>query len=265
MNIIIVDDEHLALGAISRVINDLYPMSTVNTFSSASKAIEYTSKNKVDIAFLDIELPGTNGLELASELQKLLPGINIIFTTGHAEYALPALNLFASGYLLKPITAEAVKKEIENLRHPLNSVRKIVRVQTFGNFEVFINDQPLPFNRNKSKELLAYLIDRNGAVISRRELASVLWEDKDYSRSTQTHLQIIIADLFGVLKSVEAEEILIKRSGGLAVDTKKLDCDFYKLLRGDLQAVNSFHGEYMANYSWSKFTEGSLSSLVGKY
>lgn len=258
MNMIAVDDERLALRALEQVVRSLYPDSLLLCFTSPTKALEYAQAHRVDIAFLDVEMGGMSGLELAQALRTAYDRTNIIFTTGHPKYALPAFSLSPSGYLLKPVTPDAVAKEIENLRHPVENVKKAVRIQTFGHFEVFVDGKPLPFGRTKSKELLAYLVDRKGAGITRKELAAILWGDQEYTRSIQTHLQILITDMMRALQDAGVGDVVIHQRGSFAVDTARVDCDYFRFIRGDSGALDTYAGEYMTNYSWAEFTQGSL-------
>lgn len=87
-----------------------------------------------------------------------------------------AFQLHASGYIMKPVTVKAVEEELRNLRYslPEPSVQPL-RVQAFGNFEVFYKGQPVHFSRSRTKELFAYLIDRRGAGSTMGELISILW------------------------------------------------------------------------------------------
>lgn len=262
MNIIAVDDERLALRALKDELTKLYPSSYTKCFSSPREALEYAQSTQVDVAFLDIEMGGMSGLLLAKGLKEAHARTNIIFVTGHSQYALSAFDLTPSGYLLKPITAEAILKEMDDLRYPLSREDKRVRIQTFGNFEVFVDGEPLVISRNRAKELLAYIVDRRGALVTRRELATVLWEGKEYNRAAQGYLQVLISSLIKALRKKNVEDILIHKNAAYAIDEKKVDCDFYRFIRGDASAVNNYNGEYMANYSWAMFTEGMLTEKI---
>ncbi|MEG0379241.1 MAG: two-component system response regulator, partial [Eubacterium sp.] len=70
-----------------------------------------------------------------------------------------------------------------------------IRVQTFGNFEIFVGGKAMKFKRSRSKEVLAYLIDRQGAGACTRELAAVIWGDEPYTRSRQKQMQVLIHEL----------------------------------------------------------------------
>jgi len=213
----------------------------------------------MDVAFLDIHMPGRDGVELARELKTINPRINIIFATGFSNFMKEGFDMHASGYLLKPITAEAVKREMDNLRNPVEwDTGKRVRVITFGNFEVYVDNVPVKFERKQSKEILAYLIDKRGTSVTYAELAAVLWEDGEYDRTQQKNLQVYIASLAKSLNNAGVKDLILKNRSGILVNTTLVDCDYYRFLDGDVRAINSFTGQYMSAYSWAEFTTGYL-------
>ncbi|WP_310602777.1 response regulator [Anaerosporobacter sp.] len=261
MNMIAVDDEQSALNAIERALNNREQSATLASFLYADEALAYAKENRVDIAFLDIEMNEINGLILAKRLKEIYGNTNIIFVTGYDEYALEALRIKASGYILKPIDAEQVANELDSLRYPIKQEEEGVRIQCFGNFEVFLDGKPINFKRPKSKEILAYLVDRKGVNVSKKELAAILWEDEPYSRSMQSHLHILITELEQTLLKAGIDNLFLKQKGFYSVDVSNFVCDFYDYEKGYVSAVNSYHGEYMTNYSWAMFTEGKLGNV----
>lgn len=140
---------------------------------------------------------------------------------------------------------------------------KRVRVQTFGNFEVFCDGKPLHFRRSRAKELFAYLIDRRGAGSTMGELLSILWEGRPDSASVRSQLRSLITDLRQAFREQGAQAPIIRRRDLLAVDPSQVDCDYYRFLAGDRKAVNAFRGEYMSNYSWAEITVGALQQKEG--
>lgn len=262
MNVIAVDDEIFALNDLLEVLEECLPNTEVKGFLKAEEAIEYSKNNNIDIAFLDIEMNNLTGIQLAGMLLQNNEKTNIIFVTGYSEYALEAFSVYASGYILKPAEKKSVLDALSKLRYPVKEARPMVVVKTFSNFEIYVNDVPLHFPRAKSKELIAYLIHKNGTGCSLKELASVIFEDKEYNSSLQRQLQTIIAAMMKTLNSQGVGDIVIKRYNHLSIDTNKIDCDYYNFLNGDETAINSYSGEYMMNYSWGEFTVGYLDSKV---
>ena len=112
---IAVDDEILMLGALVKAVSASPDIREVSKFSSCEAALEFVKSNPVDIAFLDINMRGMGGLALAENILAARPNCKIVFCTGYEEYAIPAFKLHASGYLMKPISAEDVQAEIDNI------------------------------------------------------------------------------------------------------------------------------------------------------
>jgi len=104
MNIIAVDDEQFALELCEQTIRDVLPGCSLSAFVTPSKALSYAEKNRVDIAFLDIEMGGMSGIELAKRLKAIYGKTNIVFVTGYSEYALDSYAVSATDYLLKPLS-----------------------------------------------------------------------------------------------------------------------------------------------------------------
>lgn len=247
MQIIAVDDEKIALERLAAAIKKSQPDAAITGFRSPGAALYSAEKNQCDIAFLDVEMRELDGIALAKQLKMQSPKINIIFTTGYNEYALDAWDLAASGYLLKPITADMITKEIGSLRNPIvPRSGKRVRVHTFGNFEVYLDGRPVVFQLSKTKELFAYLVDRQGVLCSNNELMAALWEDE----VKESYFKKLRADLIAALP----QELFVRQWGKLGIVPEQLDCDYYEWLKGTPASINSYTGEYMTQYSWSERT-----------
>ena len=117
-NVIMVDDRKPILAGGLPVVEKVMPNAAVIGFTNASEAIEYAKENRVALAFLDIELRNTSGLELCHKLLKINPRTNVVFLTAYSEYSLDAWSTGASGFMLKPITPEGVREQLKNLRYP---------------------------------------------------------------------------------------------------------------------------------------------------
>ncbi len=262
MIFITVDDELLVLNNLTQILKEIEPKAYIYEFSSPKKALEFAKENIIDIAFLDIEMSSVSGIELAKKLKEIYNRTNIVFVTGYSQYAFDAFSVHASGYILKPVSEESIEKVLLHLAHPLPKRVAIgLNVKTFGNFEVFMNQTPVYFSRNKSKELFAYLIHKKGAGCTSKEIASVLFEDKPYSISLQKQVQTIISAMLKTLNEIGVSDVINKKFNHIAVDVTKINCDYYRFLNYEPEAVNEYMGEYMSNYSWAEFTIGDLDNL----
>lgn len=266
LKFLVVDDERLALNDLAEVLKRARPGCEVHAFCKPSQALTEIRKNgfRPGTAFLDIEMRGRTGFELAAELKRTLPSLKIVFVTAFSQYALKAYSVHACGYLMKPVTVEAVREELDCIGSlTLNAeAGKSLRVQCFGTFEVFHNAKPLEFSRSKCKELFAYLVDRRGASCSVKEIAAVLFEDREYGRSVKNQVEIFKSDLIKTLRAAGCEHVLVNGRNRLAINVPQIDCDYYRFLSGDIAAVNSYAGEYMAQYSWAEMTCATLSEKI---
>lgn len=259
MNIIAIDDEPLALDDLVRSLQTVRPSCAPLAFSNARDALRHVEQEPVDVAFLDIEMPGMNGLTLAKRFKELQPDMHIVFVTSYEQYALDAFALHATGYLLKPVKEDELKRELTFVYdHGPKGDRPRVRIQTFDGFEVYVDETPLSFKRSKTKELLALLVDRRGTSVTTREACAILWEDAPYGVSQRSYFQSIVADLRSALAAVHADDIIIKTWGNLALDIRAVDCDIYRFLDGDPVAVNAYRGSYLPAYSWAEFSTASI-------
>ena len=255
MKILCVDDEPLALEMLTEAIEEAQPDADLKAFRKQSELLEEARQNGCDIAFLDIHMRGMNGVELAKKLKEINPKMNIIFVTGYDEYTGDAMRLRASGYVMKPVTKEKLEEELRELRFPIEPKNDaILRVQCFGNFDVFTPDgKPVHFERSKSKEVFAYLVHRHGSSCTIKEIAAALFEDEPYDNKQQAYLQKIISAMMKSLRKVGAQKVVNKSYNNMSVNVDLLDCDYYRFLELDAGAVNSYYSEYMSQYYWADF------------
>lgn len=255
MLITVIDDEPLALKATAAAVREAIPSAEIVTFQKCSEFLEFAVSNTVDVAFLDINMRGVTGLELAEKLKETNPTVNIIFVTGYSEHKSAAMDMRASGYLMKPVVAADIAEEIRFLRFPVKEKAR-VRAKCFGNFSVEYDGKPMHFTYKKTEELLAYLIDRKGAPIGYGELSAILWEDDTHI----DYLKKLRADLLNTFKAHGLPDVIIARKGTLAIDCGRISCDYFDYLDKKDGALDAFIGEYMSQYSWAESTLGMLLS-----
>ena len=247
---IAVDDEPLMLGALTKAIKASSDIASVADFTSCEEALDFIKSNPADIAFLDINMRGMGGLSLAEKIIGACPGCKIVFCTGYEEYAIPAFKLHASGYLMKPISAGDVQVEIDNIKG-IRQREKPLTVKCFGNFEVFAKGEKLAFKRLKTKELFAFLVDRNGAGMTAKQICAVLFPDDTDDNKNAAYLRQLVLDLKNTLKTAGSEAVLCHETPCYSVDTNLLRCDYISYLE---TGKPEFYGEYMTQYSWAEQT-----------
>lgn len=251
MKILAVDDEHLALEMLVDAIKEACPGAEVLGFSNPVECLEEAKKGQFDAVFSDIQMPQMTGLEFSEKLRKLRPDVNIIFITAYDSFAVEAMNLHASGYLMKPVTAKKVERELKDLRYPKEAQENYkCRIQCYGNFEVFDRQGvPVHFKRSRSKEALAYIIHRRGASCTTREIAAVLFEDMPHDEQQANYMKKIMAALTQDLEAAGIGDIITRQRGSVACNTQNCNCDYF--LKPEKK--DDFDQEYMSQYSWAEY------------
>lgn len=252
MNILLVDDEVPALSELTDVVSSVLPSAQLLSFSRAHEAMDCAEATRIDVAFLDINMRFMDGLTMAKKLLDLYPMCNVIFCTAYADYALDAWGTYCSGYLLKPISPEKAREAIAHLRYPLLQQKKRVELRCFGNFDVLCDGRPVAFKYKKTRELLAYLTDCNGAEATTQEIMAAIFEENKPSYFGNIRL-----DLLDTFAELGVPEIVYAAYGRMRVMREAVDCDYFDYLDGKNAA---FRGEYMSQYSFAEKTCGELNA-----
>ena len=136
MRILCLDDEERALEMLEMCVKKAKPDADVWSFDDQEALLEDAAEYGCDVAFLDIHMRGMTGVEVAKRLKDINPKMNIIFVTGFSEYKGDAMDMKASGYIMKPVTKEDVERELNDLSYPSMLPKKdaLLKVQCFGNF-----------------------------------------------------------------------------------------------------------------------------------
>ena len=263
MLIFAIDDEPKMLRLLHRAIEEAAPEAAIMDFLLSQDALKAVTEQELrpDVVFSDIQMPPPTGLEFAVKLKKIAPRTKVVFVTGYEQYAAESYQIHAEGYILKPVRAQRIKEELEHIA-PVSAAARQDRltVRCFGYFEVFWNNEPLSFSRSKTKELFALLIDRRGSSCTAEEAIAALYEDtsQETMKNAKQNLRNLVNDMKNSLSAIGMSDVLIRRGSILALRTGLIDCDYLRMISGDMNAVNSYHGEYMEQYSWAELTKGTL-------
>lgn len=250
MNLLLIDDEQIMLEMLTDAVAEVLPSANRACFTNAKEGLDYAKDNIIDIAFLDINLMGSSGLDVAKKLNDLYPKVNIIFCTGYGKYAIDAFQMYASGFLQKPIWAENIKDAIEHLRFPVEQPKRL-SFRCFGNFEAYCDRKPIVFERKRTLELLAYLVDRNGVECSPQEIIAAIFEDEDKRR----YYNYLRNDLIKRFEELGLSDCLLMNRNGIGIVREKADCDYFDYLDGKIKRPPT---EYMTQFSFAEETLGGL-------
>ena len=262
MKVLAISEGTATHKALNRAFAEAVPDAELVACTTAAEALALPEMNTFDVAFVEISPSEIGGLEIVRKLKQLNPRMGIVFAAGVGEDTAYALGMCSPNFLMRPITTESLANVLEGLR--LLSVASggtdtRLFVRCFGEFEVFVNGQAVEFKRTKSKELLAFLVDRRGAVVSMRAVEAALWEEAPRpTRSSGSYLRTLVADLRRTLSECGHDDVLVRRPGQIGVDTTRVSCDYYDYLRGDPSALSRWCGEYMAQYAWAEATRAAL-------
>lgn len=254
MRYLVLDDEKLAADYLAALIKEVSENSTVDVLCNPQTAFDYVKKETYDVCFLDIQMPGIDGIEFAGKLKEINSKMNIIFVTGFSEHMGEAFKLDASDYIMKPATVDAIAHALENLRYPVgdgtigdNSAK--LQITCFGNFEVLVAGKPVKFKFDKTKELLAYLVNRRGARCNSGEVMAILWENDGHD----SYYRMLKKDLLDTFGELDCENFLFSARGQIGLlNIENIDCDYFKWYENPKKFRNLYKGEYMAQYSWAE-------------
>lgn len=263
---ILVDDDEISRTLFEKYCSTMQDVQLIGSFSDPRVALEYAKGHPFEFAVLDVIMPKLNGIELARQLKRLLPKLIPIFVTASDQFALDAYRLNAASYIIKPFDLPTVQEAVGRAKclcFP-NFEREKVHIRTFGHFDVFVHNKPIKFFRQKSKEILAYLINRNGGIATVDQIITALWEDQDLQTARASYYAAF-KDLRNDLKKSGIEEILISNRNQKSINVDCVDCDYYNFLHGDETALNAYSGHYMTDYSWAEETNAHCTSLKQLY
>ena len=252
MRAIIVDDEPIMIRRFMRLSSKIPDLNIVGQFESAEEALSYAKDYPVDIAFLDVAMPITNGIELAKELRKLRSDILIVFVSAYDEYIWDSNQIGGDYYIIKPYCLETLEMTMERVRLLALMQQKNVYIQTFGRFLVLKDGVPLPLS-GKPKEILALIVTRRGKEISNGEIYSTLWENRPYGNIEMTVYYNALRKLKSILKDADLSDLLVSTQRGQLVNTDLFDCDYYAWQDKNMSPRDRFEGEFLSEYSWGEY------------
>lgn len=191
MNAILVDDEPLALDFLERQIRKISGISIVRKFVDFNLKKDGAILQEIDIAFLDIEMPEMNGLELAGKILEIKPTMIIVFVTAFQEYAVQAFELDSLDYIVKPVQLDRLEKTLKRIEKkatyshesPLleNNILRINVCRELSFETTKDNPKIVQWRIAKAQELFLYLLLHAGKTVRKSELAELLWPDIDFS------------------------------------------------------------------------------------
>lgn len=281
---VVVDDELHAINLLKRYLNEYDMIEIVATFTDAIEAYRYLASNFVDIVFLDIEMPGINGLEIAHEILNMNHQTEIVFCTAYSQYAVEAFEVNAVDYLLKPIQKERFSRTLDRILMLLKNDANIlsddnynikniyqIQIKSFGEFNLYIETEKsnaIKFRISKAKELLALLNEHIGEKVYKDKILDLLFEEDVETTSKKLHLSTYY--LRKKFIEIGFKDQFCYENGFFLLKDSNIQSDaheFKKLYKKYYQGAekNVIFLERMLNLYKGNYMEGFYYSWIEKY
>lgn len=261
MKAIIISDDMLSSKKVINSIDTVKGVDIVKSFPELRDLKEFVSSNEIDVVFVDItssKKEKINFIQQVSTIKRVL----VVLISNSIKDLQEAYYLQTVGFLLKPLKENEIIEKLELIKHMYPFYAKRVEIKTFGNFSVCINGRAIHFPIKKSKEILAYLVNKQGTQVDWPTIAAEVLDEDLYDKTTYNRLHRYIECLKDTLKDYQIENILTCSKGYLSVNTKEFYCDLYAFFNGDQTSKNSYYGEYMYEYSWARSRAAYLDRII---
>lgn len=270
-----MDDEPLALVNMEKKLKEFNSIEVIKFFSTVKDLQAEGPSLDFQVAFLDVEMPGMNGLEIAQLLKKWNKNIFIVFVTAYRDYAIQAFEIHSIDYLLKPISKARLETTINRIQELLHLENKstplqirntpALTIQCFGGFVVLHNNKAVHWRTLKTKELFAFLFSNLNSQVPRDTIIEALWADTEFKKA-RVQLHTTVSYLRTTLSTLGYSEVIQYSNGCYILQIEDFQCDVHDLehiLNAKMETakfdvekaealIQSYQGEYMAalDFPW---------------
>ncbi|WP_144512801.1 response regulator [Bacillus sp. FJAT-22090] len=286
MRVLLVDDEEIALDVNEIRLNELEGVEVVGKYTNPYLALEQLEKVDVDVVFLDMEMGGVHGLELAEMITSQYSHLEILFVTAYPQYALEAFEVNAIDYLLKPLNKKRLKKAIEKTQKKLELYKESKNLieenklsfyaKTLGSFHLLDGQHNIvKWRTKKVKELFLFLWQHQGTSIHKTVVMEQLWPDVVVDKAT-TLLHTTVYQLRKTFKENGLEDAILFVNDHYALNIS-IDSDYAeveRLLTIDSRETASvekiltlYTGDFLEeeDFKWGIVTQQCFKQLVLNY
>ena len=245
MKVIAIDDEISSLQIFLKEIVFIENLECRFFKDDARQILDYVKHNDVSAAFLDVNMPGINGLDLAKKLVEISKGIQIVFVTGVnvVEKDLPAsLQSNVLGFIYKPYSFNDVKRYVDLIGNNCS----YMEAKMFNSFDCFIEGKAIRFSSAKSKELLALLLAYNGKTLEMSDAISQLWPDAPLENAKRLYRDAVWR-LRKTLAEYNVSCVDFSRAQ-LSLNKSKVVCDYWDYLKN---GEGNYAGVFCKSYDWA--------------
>lgn len=236
MRVIVVDDEKSMHIIMERMLKKINSITLGGCFLDTWSAYTYLSDHEVDLIFMDISMPKESGIEFAKRLREEGRETKIVFLTSHKEYALPAFDVYALDYMLKPVNQERLQqtvgravadKELQKDTAKQAVQKKKLIYNCLGRMELRTSQHEIvKWRSSKSAELFAYLIMQRGKRVSKARIIEDVFEHMSL-KSADTYLNTTIYQLRKLLGLYGLPQVIHSSNQYYVLDHTKIEVDAF--------------------------------------
>ena len=245
MKVIAVDDEISSLQIFLKEIVSLDELECKFFKDDQRQILDYVKHNDVTASFIDINMPGINGLELAKKLIDIHSEMKIVFVTGVnlGENDLPMeIKPNVLGFIYKPYSFLDVKRYVDLISNSYSCME----VRMFNSFDCFISGKLVRFSSAKSKELFALLLAYNGKTLEMNDAISQLWPDTPLDNAKRLYRDAVWR-LRKTLNEYNFSCVDFSRAR-LRVNKSRIHCDYWDFVK---TGEGNYNGVFCKSYDWS--------------
>lgn len=248
LRVSIIDDEVLAINLLEKFLEEINGVEIIGKHTWFEEGLENIKSQKPDLVFLDIDMPGLNGIGVAERIKEIDETIEIIFVTAYDQYALEAFRVHAVDYLLKPTDKNRLKSTIKKIMQrrkvvPDGPDSPLLQGQFIGDFALYDKDaNPIKWRTKKVKELCAYLIHHEHPI-HRMQIIEDLWPDVPIDKAG-TILHTTVYQLRKTLKMNGFSEPLLFVDERYSININ-IACDYKSIIQ--IMKQNNFAEEFITS------------------
>ena len=263
MQIFVVDNNIVQAEELAYLVRAARPDDTVTVMGFPES--EEGWQSYPDMLFINASGREKEAITLAGAVREDSARTGVVVVSDDGSCAVDAFRIHAQGYLVRPLTEDMVGSECEYYLggHCLqadNGDRHDMEIRTFGDLEIFIDGSPAVFKRKKARELVAYLVDKDGSMVDDSDLLRDMWNKDD--KATKSYLRILKAEVIRVFSAAGYSDAIVKQRGLIGIRTDKVKCDLFDALKSAPPILNEYRGEYMRQYGWAQRTRENLDRTI---
>lgn len=282
LKVILIDDEQLALDVLEIQLLELGGIEVAGKYTNPIQALHDIKKLKVDVVFLDMEMPQIHGLNFAENLLTAVDNLEIVFITGHPQFALEAFEVNAIDYLLKPVIYTRLEKTINRLKERIQLYKEpdhhheYLTAHSMGNFQLYFGqNQEVKWRTKKVKEFFIYLWVHQKKRGTKERLMEELWSELPLAKASRL-MHTTVYQLRKTLKDIGIKDPILSVNNQYILNVK-VKSDLLSLEKSINQTENKYidleeiihlySGDFLEEegYSWAIDKQLAIKKLFLKY